>query len=70
MPQSNTVQHGIALMREFHSKDGLDTNATLMLESLGDAGVATLSNIKLTDQDRKKFLMVILRSACQIGRAV
>jgi hypothetical protein len=61
------LSHGIALMREFHTGDGLDKSTEKMLESLGDTASETLSR-KWEPEDRKAFIMVILRSACQIGR--
>jgi hypothetical protein len=65
----DTVRHGIAVMREFHSVDGLDDGTTKMLESLGDAATATLeSQQEWTPKDKRTLIMVLLRSACQIGR--
>jgi hypothetical protein len=64
----NNIIHGVAIMREFHSKEGLDANTHRMLSCLGDTAEATLSNQNLSEHERKNFLMVILRSACQIGK--
>lgn len=36
MSRANSVKHGIALMREFHSEDGLSNTTNIMLESLSD----------------------------------
>jgi hypothetical protein len=65
----DTVRHGIAVMREFHSVDGLDDGTRQMLESLGDAATATLeAKQQWTPHDKRTLIMVLLRSACQIGR--
>jgi hypothetical protein len=62
------AQHGIAVMREFHSNEGLDRGTTQMLESLGEAAAKTLTAKEWNEESAKTLLMVILRSACQIGR--
>lgn len=65
----DTARHGIAVMREFHSKEGLDDGTNQMLESLGDAATVTFdSGQQWTPDDKRNFFMVLLRSACQIGR--
>lgn len=64
---AETAKYGIAVMREYHSTDGLDQSTQQMLESLGDAATVTLRK-DWTEADMKNFMMVLLRSACQIGR--
>jgi hypothetical protein len=65
----DTVKHGICLLREFHSTDGLDNGTNKMLESLRDTASLTLSKNDWSDVERENFIMVLLRSACQIGRS-
>jgi hypothetical protein len=65
MPDS--VKNGIAVMREFHSKEGLDDGTNKKLESLADAATVTLESERWTPDQRRNLLMVMLRSACQIG---
>lgn len=67
---TDTAVRGVAVMREFHSIDGIDHGANRMLESLGDVAAITLDSRKdWSEKDIKIFFMVLLRSACQIGRS-
>ena len=60
-------QHGIAVMREYHSEEGIDPGTDQMLTTLRDMAAYTLPAGENKDE-QANLLMVLLRTACQIGR--
>jgi hypothetical protein len=62
------INNGIAVMREFYSKDGISGDTQTKLESLTDAALVTLGKPEWDSTQRRSFLMVLLYTATKLGQ--
>lgn len=69
MMKRNLAKKGIAIMREFHSKENISKNTSIVLESLKDAAIKGLSSRDSTVAQQSNLISVLLRTAYHVGRS-
>jgi hypothetical protein len=66
MNVEQTARRGVAIMREFHSSEGIDEHVRWMLKSLEEVAAPAL--FEQPNRQKRALLRVLLKTAFQVGR--